>query len=136
MNELMATGEPAHLSVRDQVLQLRSQPMFEGLDDEALLLLAEQGRSATYEDGDVVAVEGEPARAVYLVVAGELVVTREGKELGEIVCEPRGLLRAERRNRFSIVAICACRGCRVRIAPNLLYLETRPRQRENHRIAE
>jgi hypothetical protein len=40
---------------------------------------------------------------------------REGKELGEIVCEPRGLLRAERRNRFSIVAICACR--RLTLSP-------------------
>ncbi len=79
MSQLMIMGEPDRASLRDRVLLMRAQPMFEGLDDEGLLLLAEHGRSARYRDGDVISVEGEPARAVYLVTQGEIVVTLEGK---------------------------------------------------------
>lgn len=55
--------------------------MFEGLDDDGLLLLAEHGHSGFYRDGEVIAVEGEPARQVYLVEQGEIVVSTRGKWL-------------------------------------------------------
>jgi CRP-like cAMP-binding protein len=58
---------------------LRAQPMFEGLDDDGLLLMAEHGRSARYRDGEVISVEDEPSRAVYLVRSGEIVVSRRGR---------------------------------------------------------
>jgi CRP-like cAMP-binding protein len=67
--------------LRDRLLLLRSQPTFDRLDDEGLLLLAEHGRAAAYRDGDVIVAEGEPARAVYAVIEGEMVVSRGPKVL-------------------------------------------------------
>ena len=55
--------------------------MFEGLDDDGLLLLAEHGRVGSYADGEVIAPEDEPARSVYLVTEGAIVVSRHGTEL-------------------------------------------------------
>jgi CRP-like cAMP-binding protein len=80
VNELM-TAEPALLGLWARVLLMRAQPMFEGLDDDGLLLLAEHARSVTYQDGDVIAAEGEPSRWVYLVMHGEIVVSRHGREI-------------------------------------------------------
>ncbi len=86
MSQLMLVGELDRASLRDRVLLMRAQPMFEGLDDDGLLLLAEHGRSARYRDGEVVSAEGEPARSVYLVTHGEIVVSLKGK--GENVRKP------------------------------------------------
>jgi CRP-like cAMP-binding protein len=77
----MLVGDPTPVSLRDRVLSLRALPMFEGLDDDGLLLLAEHGHAASYRDGEVVEVEGEPARAVYVITAGELVISRGGKQI-------------------------------------------------------
>jgi CRP-like cAMP-binding protein len=71
----------SRISVRDRVLTMRSKAMFEGLDDDGLLLLAEHGQSHLYRDGEVIAVEGEPARQVYLIEQGEIVVSHAGKWL-------------------------------------------------------
>ena len=79
MNGLVNLSEGARASLRDRILLLRSQPTFEGLDDDGLRLLAEHGRTAVYRDGDVIAPEGEPPRFVYAVVEGEIVVSRKGK---------------------------------------------------------
>ena len=79
--EILGGGQPVRVGLRDRVLALRSQPMFEGLDDDGLLLLAEHGRSTSYADGQVIAVEDEPARSVYLVTQGAIVVSRRGTEL-------------------------------------------------------
>ena len=84
MSEILGFREPPREGLRDRVLALRSQPLFEGLDDEALLLLAEHARSVTYRAGDVVAPEDEPPRALFIVLEGELVATRQGKALVKI----------------------------------------------------
>jgi CRP-like cAMP-binding protein len=81
MNHQQWLTSDARLSVRDRVLTMRSKPMFEGLDDDGLLLLAEHGRAAVYRDGQVIAAEGEPARQVYLVEQGEIIVSRAGKQI-------------------------------------------------------
>jgi len=80
MSQVMIMAEP-RATLRDRVLSMRAQPLFEGLDDEGLLLLAEHARTGRYRDGEVVCVEGDPARAVFLVLQGELVVTSGGKEV-------------------------------------------------------
>ncbi len=80
MSQVMVMGEP-RASLRDRVLLMRAQPMFEGLDDEGMLLLAEHGRIARYHHGEVVSAEGEPSQAVFLITQGELVVSSGGKEL-------------------------------------------------------
>jgi len=79
VNELVIGGEQARVGLRDMVLQLRSQAMFEGLDDAGLLLLAEHGRVAHYRHGEVIVAEGEPARAVYVVTDGAIEVSRAGR---------------------------------------------------------
>jgi CRP-like cAMP-binding protein len=78
---VLGSGRPARSGVRDIVFMLRSQPMFQGLDDDGLLLMAEHGRSIMFRDGEVIAPEGEPARAVYVVKQGKIVVSRHGKHL-------------------------------------------------------
>jgi CRP-like cAMP-binding protein len=81
MSQLMLVGEPTRTGLRDRVLLMRAQPMFEGLDDDGLLLLAEHGRSGSYRDGEVIAAAGEPARSVYVVTEGEIVVSLAGDEV-------------------------------------------------------
>lgn len=80
MSQLMISGEP-RASLRQRVLLMRAQPMFDGLDDEGMLLLAEHGRLGRYHDGELVSVEGEPAQTVFLVTQGELRISARGREL-------------------------------------------------------
>ncbi|HYJ09439.1 MAG TPA: cyclic nucleotide-binding domain-containing protein [Polyangiaceae bacterium] len=82
-HELVDLGEPARVGLRDRVLLLRSQALFEALDDDGLLLLAEHAHTVSYADGEVVCAEGDPARAVHVVVGGALVVSRPGAEAVE-----------------------------------------------------
>jgi CRP-like cAMP-binding protein len=77
-HELLSAAQPARSGLRDRVLTLRAHDMFEGLDDDGLLLLAEHGRAVSYADGAIVAAEDEPARSVYLVLDGQVVVSRHG----------------------------------------------------------
>jgi CRP-like cAMP-binding protein len=77
-HQLVNLGEPARVGLRDRVLLLRSQALLEALDDDGLLRLAEIGYAVSYEDGEVVCAEGEPARAVHIVMDGALVVSRRG----------------------------------------------------------
>jgi CRP-like cAMP-binding protein len=79
--EISSQGQPARVGLRDRVLALRAQPMFDGLDDDGLLLLAEHGGSASYADGEVIAVEGAVARAVFLVLEGSVVVSHQGRQV-------------------------------------------------------
>ena len=82
-HQLVDLGEPARVGLRDRVLLLRSQALFDALDDEGLLLLAEHGYTVSYADGEVVCAEGEPARAVHIVVDGSLVIARPSGEAVE-----------------------------------------------------
>jgi CRP-like cAMP-binding protein len=77
--ELALAATPRARSVRDVVLALRSQPMLAGLDDDGLLLMAEHGHSSLYRDGEVISVEGEPARSVHLIKSGCIAVSRQGE---------------------------------------------------------
>lgn len=78
---MMEPSAPQRSSLRDRLLLLRSQAMFEWLDDDGLMLLAENGSSASYRDGEVITAEGEPAHTVYVVIDGEISVTSNGKEV-------------------------------------------------------
>ena len=79
-HQLVDLGEPARVGLRDRVLLLRSQALFDALDDDGLLLLAEHAYIASYADGEVICVEGGPARAVYVVVDGALAISRGDAE--------------------------------------------------------
>lgn len=78
---MLGAGQPLRVGIRDRVLKLRSYSMFDGLDDDALLLLAEHGSSARYADGEIVTPEGEQTRALFLIVEGALAVSRDGRAL-------------------------------------------------------
>jgi CRP-like cAMP-binding protein len=79
-HELVNLGEPARVGLRDRMLLLRSQALFDALDDDGLLRLAEHGYSVSYTDGEVVCAEAEPSGAVHVVMEGALAVSRPGAE--------------------------------------------------------
>lgn len=81
-HEILGAGQPERKGIRDRVLTLRSYSMFEGLDDDALLLLAEHGTTASYADGEVISPEGEATRMLCLVVEGAILVSRSGQVMG------------------------------------------------------
>lgn len=92
-HQLVDLGEPARVSLRDRMLLLRSQALFDALDDDGLLRLAEHGYSVSYADGEVVCAEGEPSRAVLIVTEGALSVSRrEGEPLVRGVGQVYGAL--------------------------------------------
>ena len=77
----MGLGQPARNGIWDRVLALRAHAMFEGLDDDGLLLLAEHSQVSCYAGGEAISVENEPAHAVYLVLDGEVMVSSRTAEL-------------------------------------------------------
>ena|SRR6478752_5793 len=77
-HEMLSEQEPARSGLRDRVLALRAHGMFDGLDDDGLLMLAERGGTTAYADGDVVCVEDAAPQAVFMVLEGEVVVSRHG----------------------------------------------------------
>ena len=91
-HEILGVGGPSRVGLRDRILALRSQAMFDGLDDDGLLLLAEHGRSVVYTDGEVIAVGGEAPRAVFLVLEGEIVVSLHGNVIARKVGDAYGAL--------------------------------------------
>jgi CRP-like cAMP-binding protein len=77
-HEMLGASAPSRAGVRDRIFALRSQSMFDGLDDDGLLLLAEHGRTVSYADAEVICVEDEAPRAVFMVLEGQIVVLRDG----------------------------------------------------------
>lgn len=62
---------------------LRDIGLFGGLDDESLEILAKELPTSQVESGAVIVREGENARDMFVVAAGELEVLKHGRE-GEI----------------------------------------------------
>ncbi|HEU5158530.1 MAG TPA: ATP-binding protein [Streptosporangiaceae bacterium] len=64
------------------VERLREIALFAELDDEQLAWLAEVGSRVELADGEVLFHDGEPARFFYVLLGGELLITRivDGKE--------------------------------------------------------
>jgi CRP-like cAMP-binding protein len=81
-HEVMSIAEPPREGLRDRMLLLRSQSMFEGLDDDGLIMLTEHARSVVYHEGDVITREGEPGRAFHVIVAGEVDLFQQERHLG------------------------------------------------------
>lgn len=65
-----------HLAADDIVERLRDTPLFGGLADAELRQLVEMGEIADLERGATLIVEGDPADALYVVLAGELDVSK------------------------------------------------------------
>ncbi len=70
------TDEHVHLEPRSVVARLRETPLFGGLDDGSLRALAERGEIADLAAGDMLIREGDQADAMFVVLDGELEVTK------------------------------------------------------------
>ncbi len=71
-----AGGSHRHLDVSTVVERLRDTPLFGGLADDELMRLVEMGEIADLEPGEFLIREGDEADAMYVVLAGELDVTK------------------------------------------------------------
>ena len=66
----------SHLPNEEIVERLRDTPLFGGLDDAQLIRLAELGEVVDLDPGQALILEGEIADALYVVLDGELEVTK------------------------------------------------------------
>jgi signal transduction histidine kinase len=66
----------AHLPPEEIVARLRDTPLFGGLDDTELLRLADLGQIVDLAPGELLIREGDVADALYVVLDGELEVTK------------------------------------------------------------
>lgn len=81
----------------DGLSAFRQAELFQGLDDEALAEVARKFKRSTYEADETILLQGAPAKAFYLVVAGSVKVVQtsiEGTEVLLHVFEPGGVIGA------------------------------------------
>ena len=69
----------------EAVQVLRSIPIFSKLDSSKLKLLAFASEHLTYEDGEVLFLEGEAADSAYLIDEGEVMICAGGSECDLVV---------------------------------------------------
>lgn len=67
--------------------QLSQVPLLEGLDAKARRRLAEQGKVKTYEPGEYVVKERDPASALYIMLRGRVQVEHEVDGRTEVLTE-------------------------------------------------
>ena len=80
-----------HLAATAIVEQLRATPLFGGLGDEQLERLVEMGEIVDLPSGTRLITEGEQADALFVVLDGELDVTKRSgtSEIGRASCRER-----------------------------------------------
>jgi CRP-like cAMP-binding protein len=99
-------GVVSRQSLRERLLVLRSIDWFDGFDDQALLLLSEHARTVHYRAGDVIAKADAAPRAVHVVTAGKVTLSRNGQDttfepgtafgaMAMLARKPTGLARAD-----------------------------------------
>jgi CRP-like cAMP-binding protein len=67
-----------------RLLYLKKIPTLSGLPASELVAVAERSVERFHPKGSVIMPEGEPARAVYFVMSGQLEVTRKGQPFGPV----------------------------------------------------
>ena len=70
----------AHLPVDEIVARLRETPLFADVDEAPLRELVARGEIVDLEPGEVLIRQGDPADALFVVLDGELEVTRQSGE--------------------------------------------------------
>jgi CRP/FNR family cyclic AMP-dependent transcriptional regulator len=63
---------------------LKTVPLFEGMTEQALEAVAGLANEIRFEDGQTVTVEGEPGDSFYVLVDGQLRVSRQGKTIRDL----------------------------------------------------
>ena len=64
--------------------QLKAVPLFQGMTEPALEAVCGLATEVRFADGQAVTVEGEPGEAFYVVVDGQLRVSRHGKTIRDL----------------------------------------------------
>jgi CRP-like cAMP-binding protein len=85
-------ADKPEIRVRDRVLQLRAMPGFAELDEDALVLIAEDARQRFFDRGEHLLREGRPVDRVHLVATGRVRTSRGGRHLGDVSEGDVGLL--------------------------------------------
>jgi len=65
----------------ERMMFLRKVPLFEHLSPADLKQVAEVASEQLFPDGAVIAEQGEPGHDLFVVVAGEIDIVREGEEV-------------------------------------------------------
>lgn len=71
-------------TVVEKVLLLQNVDLLSAARTEDLAILASIAEEVLYREGAKVFEEGQPADGLYVVIRGELVLTRDGSEIGRM----------------------------------------------------
>jgi CRP-like cAMP-binding protein len=71
-------------TVVEKALLLQNVDLLSAARTEDLAILASIAEEVLYREGSVVFEEGQPADGLYVVIRGELVLTRDGSELSRM----------------------------------------------------
>jgi CRP/FNR family cyclic AMP-dependent transcriptional regulator len=63
---------------------LKSVPLFQGMTQQSLEAVAGLASEIQFADGQAVTVEGEPGDSFYVIVGGQLRVSRHGKTIRDL----------------------------------------------------
>lgn len=63
---------------------LKAVPLFQGMTDQALEAVAGLANEIQFTDGQTVTVEGEPGDSFYVIIEGQLRVSRHGKTIRDL----------------------------------------------------
>jgi len=88
---LMSNSKRVPDKLRERVALLQSLPLFQGLSDEVLCLLAEESRPRVFQAGEVIFYQGEPGSTCHIIAQGRVrvfVVGEDGRELSMRILGP------------------------------------------------
>ena len=127
--ELRAVAQPGGLetNVNERATQLRALPFFRTFDTACLGEAAAMGRWFDLRSGMALVGEGDPGYSFFVVVRGQVRITRKGTLLairgsGECIAESSFLLKSAARRFSSVEAVTDCTV--VEFSPDVLWLAT------------
>ena len=126
--DLRAIGQPeGEHSVNERASQLKTLPFFRNFDDASLGEAAAMGRWFDLRAGMPLVGEGDPGYSFFVVVRGQVRITRKGTLLairgaGECIAESSFLLKSAARRFASVEAVTDCTV--IEFSPDVLWLAT------------
>lgn len=84
-------GERMQTNLANRATLLQSLPLFTGLADEALYLLAENSRLRRFQTGEIVCYQGDPGSTCHIITKGRVrifLVGEDGRELSVRILGP------------------------------------------------